>query len=1198
MKTFTRIIFLLLFSITTHLSFAQLNYQVGGFSNFSSTYTDLGTTGTAITMNNNDSGHSVPQAIGFTFNFNSHPYDSFVMYVDGFIKLGNTYVSSDTNMNFTAYNQPPVGGPFNSTNPLDTSLIFPLGNDYWGAKYNTVTPSFRVSTTGTNGSRVCTIQWKNLSDKMVTLPVTGTTTTVLEQYDTINFQLKLYEGTNAIEFVYGTWIISSNTSQARFGACGIKGNNSGGTSYAEVLTITKGSAVAWSGGTANSQTSGSPYGNYTVNALNFGNNNSVARPAPDPGRTYHFGPVVYNDAAVVEVRAMGKVAISAYVPDSIRATIYNSGINALTSLPVTLHITGANIDSAVVVLSSIASGGVAYVAFPPFNPTNVGAGLITVTVPPDDNNTNNNYSYSFSASNRTLGYTDTTRSFSGSGGSSPIIYACKYRINGTRLISSVKIFIPANSNAQTTPCTGVIIDLNNNIIGTSVIDTLTVANMGTYVTFNIVNPPVLTNTYFYAGISVGYPIVYTSPGYFLSIYQNEGTTFGSATNSNRADVALTFPTGAATVPTVQTVGRYMIEAMVDPDTTDVGISASIPANNGVVPTGVATSLRAYVKNFGTVAKASGLSVKYSLDGGAAVGPLSTTVGLNQNDTTSVYFTGTNAFTLSTAGTHTIKIYTSYATDQNRGNDTLVLTLIAVAPITTYPYRLANGILTTWTPINNSASLWAQATAPQPNGVSATTVLYANNTGTSGLPDAKMQSPIFSFVGITHPTLHFYVAHAPSTTSGKDDTLQVLVSTNGGATYSAVYTKSSQLSSPTLGTVAAISSSTYTPASASDWRHETVDLSAYSGNSYVVIAFREKSAAGGNVYVSDIIVSNPATLSTQAITTTGTYTSGIVNVGMTTAIGASTGQLSISRYTGAPFSSASPVFATNSSATTNSGGIFTPNNVSPDNWWTITYSGIGTGNLPSTVPYYLIINYSTISGITRPDSLYIMKRSENNGSWIALNTTRSSSTLLAGPITGFSDYAIGSTSSYNALPVSWLNVSAKKLANSTLIEWSTASEINNNYFVVERSINGNDFISIGKVASGGNQNTIQNYSYTDNDLIVGVKTIYYRIRQIDNDGASTLSKVVLVNIDEITAPIFAYPNPFTKDLQLSINSKSQDIKVAVTDLSGREVYNKIIHADANSTSIKLSDLNTLENGFYLLNVLIDGVSNVFKINKTE
>ena len=1189
MKTSTRVLFLLLFILTTKFGFAQLNYQVGGFSTFGSTYTDLGSTGTAITMNNNDSGHSASIAFpaAFTFTYNFHTYTSFVMYVDGFIKLGNgtgDTVASPTNLLYTAFSNvlgTLTGGPFNNSTTTavgysavqDSSLVVPFGEDLYAGSN---TPDFRYALTGTFGTRTLTIQWKNIKDKLQC----GAPT----QYDTINFQVKLYEGTNAIEFVYGYWAPSSNTSTAHFAACGLKGND---CVTAQLITLTKGSAVAWSSPTINA-------GNYTVNALNFGNNVGTARPAPDLGRVYHFNPIVYNDAAVQEIRAMGKVAIPAYVADSIKVKISNPGLNALTSLVVTLSVSGANTYSTTRTISSLASGASIYVSFPPYTPTNLGASLITISVPTDDNNTNNTNTYSLSVTSRTLGYTDTTRTFSGSNGSVSQIYACKYKINGTRLVTSVKFFIPSNSTATGVPVTGVVIDSTNTIVGSSSAYTLLSTDMGTYVTLNILSPPNITNTFFYAGIAVG-SNTFTA-GSFLNIYQNEGN--GTTTDPPRPEVSYYFSSlTAGSAPIQQYNGRSMIECTVDPDTTDVGISASIPANNGVVPTGIAIPLRAYVKNFGTVLKTAGLSVKYSVDGGTAVGPLTTNVSLNQNDTTSVYFTGTNAFTLSTAGAHIIKIYTSYATDQNRGNDTLVLNISAVAPITTYPYRLANGILTTWTPINNTASLWNQTTATQPNGVSASTVLYANNTGVAGYPDAKMQSPIFSFVGISHPTLHFYVAHAPSTTSGRDDSLQVLVSTNGGATYNIVYTRSSQLSSPSLGTVAATSSTTYTPAASTDWRHETVDLSAYSGNSYVVIAFREKSAQGSNVFLSDIIISNPITLSTQAVTTTNTFVNGILSIGMTTAIGASTGQLYISRYNSAPYSSASPVFATNSAATTNSGGVFTPNNVSPDNWWTITYSGIGTGNLPSTVPYYVIINYSGIGGITRPDSLYIMRRSENNGSWIALPTTRSSTTLLTGPVTGFSDFGIGSTSSYNTLPVSWLNISAKKVSAYNLIEWKTANEINNDHYVIERSENNIEFNSIGEIASSPNSNSAKNYSFIDKDLLNGVKIIYYRIKQVDHDGASTFSKVVSVQTNDIVSPIVAFPNPFNKDLQLTLNTNAKEVSVIVFDLSGREVYSKKITTEVNA-KVNLTELNKLENGFYIMNVLIDGETHVLKINKVE
>lgn len=1193
MKTFfTRIFILSLFVFTAKNSSAQLNYLTGGFTTFPSTYNDIGTGGTVITMTNNDSGHSAVITLPFSFTYNYHSYTSAVMYVDGFIKLGDG--SGDTvvnapNLLYTSFTNTLgtlTGGPFNnatttavgSSAPQDSSLIVPFGEDlYAGAN----TPDFRYAVTGTTGTRILTFQWKNVSDKLQC--------GVATQYDTINFQVKLYEGTNAIEFVYGRWVSSANTSNAHFAACGLKGSN---CTNPQLITLTKGSAVAWSSPTINA-------GNYTVNALNFGNNVTTSRPAPDPGRVYHFNPVVYNDAAVIEVRAIGKIALSAYSPDSIRATIANPGINALTGLVVTLTISGTNTFTTTTTVSSIASGGVAYIAFPPYTPTNTGACLITVSVPTDDNTTNNSFSYGLSVSDRTLGYTDTTRSFAGSNGSFPTIYACKYRIVGSKIVSSVKFFIPSNSAAVGAVCQGVVIDSTNTIRATSATYTLTAGDMGTYVSFNMIVPPVISNTSFFAGISV----ISGIGTYYLNIYQSEGTTFGTNINYNRPDVELTFPNGAGVAPTILTTGRYMIECNLDPlPAIDAGVSAAAPVNNATVPSGVSFPLRAYVKNYGTQLRPSGIQVRYSVNGGPVIGPVSTTVSLNQNDTTSVLFTGANSLNFATPGTYVVKVYTSLSGDPIAGNDTITLTYNAVTPITTLPYRLPFGILTAWTPINNTPTVLWKTSIPGspvqtlPSGVVTTQgLLMMDNMLASTGANAKVQSPVFSFAGVTRPILHFNVACAPHTTTGKDDTLQVLVSTDGGYSYNALYTKSSQLSSPSLGTVAA-QSATYAPGNALDWRHESVDLSAYAGNPYVLIAFQGKTGTGNNVYIANIIVSNPASISTQSVSSPTTYSSGITTVNFFSSIGATGGELSISRYSGYPSSTASPVYATNAAATTGNSNVFTPTNVW-DNWWTITYSGIGTGNLAASAQYYLQLDITGVGGMAQPDNLYIMKRSENNGSWTALSTIRSTNTLFAGPLSGFSDFTIGSQPAYNTLPVTWLDLTAKKYAEDIMVKWSTASEINNDHFVVERSNNGYDFYQIAEVKAAQNSNSKTDYTYLDENIPANVKVIYYRIKQIDKEGTTSSSKVVSVELGNELNSITVFPNPFNNNIELTLPEKSKDIRMVITDLSGRKVYENTLN-NSGSHTISFNGLDIIENGFYLITVYADGNSQTFKMTKAN
>jgi hypothetical protein len=88
-KTFTiKLLLVFLFLNFAFIANAQLNYLTGGFTTSTTTYVDLGTNGDTIPVANKDDAFSAPIPIGFTFEFNNAPYDSFVFSTNGFIKLG------------------------------------------------------------------------------------------------------------------------------------------------------------------------------------------------------------------------------------------------------------------------------------------------------------------------------------------------------------------------------------------------------------------------------------------------------------------------------------------------------------------------------------------------------------------------------------------------------------------------------------------------------------------------------------------------------------------------------------------------------------------------------------------------------------------------------------------------------------------------------------------------------------------------------------------------------------------------------------------------------------------------------------------------------------------------------------------------------------------------------------------------------
>jgi hypothetical protein len=250
----------------------NLGQTVAAATNAPGTYTDLGTTGTAITTANQDDANSAAQNIGFTFGFNGTAFTQFVLNTNGVIRLGSAAPSTaalylDTSTGSTAID------PVQSLNAADVNLILPFNTNLVAGTGGT---EYRVVTTGTAGSRVCTIQWKNVADKTAI----GANN---QQFSNFSFQAKLYES-GRIEFVYGTATAGPATVGLRETNVGLKGS---GTTTGKLLLASKAGTDAW--GDATFQNSG-----YGANTFNV-----AKTPLPDAGRTYGFVDPAYCVAAPV-----------------------------------------------------------------------------------------------------------------------------------------------------------------------------------------------------------------------------------------------------------------------------------------------------------------------------------------------------------------------------------------------------------------------------------------------------------------------------------------------------------------------------------------------------------------------------------------------------------------------------------------------------------------------------------------------------------------------------------------------------------------------------------------------------------------------------------------------------------------------------------------------------------------------------------
>ena len=143
-----------------------------------------------------------------------------------------------------------------------------------------------------------------------------------------------------------------------------------------------------------------------------------------------------------------------------------------------------------------------------------------------------------------------------------------------------------------------------------------------------------------------------------------------------------------------------------------------------------------------------------------------------------------------------------------------------------------------------------------------------------------------------------------------------------------------------------------------------------------------------------------------------------------------------------------------------------------------------------------------------------------------------------------------------IPVELTGFSAFAFNNGVKLEWKTASELNNNGFEIERSINTRaDFITVGFVEGKGTTTEISNYSYIDNLELTGLQSIHYRLKQVDYNGAFSYSSIVNVDVNIPDGFVLNqnYPNPFNPSTQISYSIAGDAfVSLKVYDFLGEEV----------------------------------------------
>lgn len=177
-------------------------------------------------------------------------------------------------------------------------------------------------------------------------------------------------------------------------------------------------------------------------------------------------------------------------------------------------------------------------------------------------------------------------------------------------------------------------------------------------------------------------------------------------------------------------------------------------------------------------------------------------------------------------------------------------------------------------------------------------------------------------------------------------------------------------------------------------------------------------------------------------------------------------------------------------------------------------------------------------------------------------TQGTSTLLFVGVSGISDNNPVNDNATPSLVVpvlyGFIDASTRDQCSQVDLTWQTTVEINNEGWHVQRSYDGKDYENIAWIDGAGNSNETLRYEFVDYEVDKYQEVAYYRLHQMDLDGASEFSSVVRAPLDcTDDRHIAIYPNPANEIVTLSLGSASlgQTVDVVVIDYKGAKAYER-------------------------------------------
>lgn len=240
----------------------------------------------------------------------------------------------------------------------------------------------------------------------------------------------------------------------------------------------------------------------------------------------------------------------------------------------------------------------------------------------------------------------------------------------------------------------------------------------------------------------------------------------------------------------------------------------------------------------------------------------------------------------------------------------------------------------------------------------------------------------------------------------------------------------------------------------------------------------------------------------------------------------------------------------------------------DRTWSITEAVSGALSLNAT------FQWAAADELSNFDRANTTVYHYTGGAWLADGTTGSVSgsdpyAVTVTGITSLSPFSVGDDQT--VFPVEWLSFTAVPDDQMIRLNWATASELNSDYFAVERRFEQGNWQELGIVPAAGYSNETREYEFRDQDAFSGRRS--YRLKQVDMDG--TFSYGDQVEVEMMHTTISYFPNPFSQNLTIR-NPWQNSLTAKIIHPDGRMV--RTFEVKTGDNQINVSDIPS---GIYLL-----------------